>query len=97
VTAIIETDGEPQLRRFDWRSGGWAVTAIIETDGEPQLRRFDWRSGGSARIHIEASADAVYDRIADVTQTGGRSGGTSPAATRRSGATRSSPMVTASP
>jgi len=39
----------------------------------PGLGRFEWRTGGSASIRIDAPADVVYDRVADVTRTGERS------------------------
>jgi hypothetical protein len=49
-----------------------ATVGPATTDGTP-LGRFEWRSEGSSSLHIDASPDAVYDRIADVTQSGERS------------------------
>ena len=37
------------------------------------LGRFEWRTDGSASLHIDAPAEVVYDRVADVTRTGERS------------------------
>jgi len=45
------------------------TTAMAST----ALPRFAWRTGGSASIEIDAPAEFVYDRIADVTRTGERS------------------------
>jgi len=38
-----------------------------------KLSRFAFRPGGAATIRIEASADEIYDHVADVTRTGERS------------------------
>lgn len=34
---------------------------------------FGWRTGGSASVHIDASPEAVYDHVADITRAGDRS------------------------
>lgn len=46
------------------------VTTLPETTS---LGRFEWRAGAAASLHIAASPDAVYDRVADITRSGERS------------------------
>ena len=49
------------------------TTTLAAEPRAEELARFEWRLGGSASIRIDAPADVIYDRIADVTGTGERS------------------------
>jgi hypothetical protein len=49
------------------------VTTTMAAAPTAALGRFGWRTTGSASVVIDAPADVVYDRIADVTRTGERS------------------------
>jgi hypothetical protein len=50
-----------------------STTATTASDVETGGSRFTFRAGGTATIRIDASPDAVYDRVADVTKAGDRS------------------------
>ena len=48
------------------------TTTLADTALEP-LGRLEWRTSGAASLHIDAPADVIYQRIADVTRTGEQS------------------------